>query len=47
GKEVFGVLEPFNIRMICYGASSHNLCFLVPGEDAEQVVQKLHFNLFE
>ncbi|WP_404853313.1 hypothetical protein, partial [Escherichia coli] len=22
-------------------------CFLVPGEDAEQVVQKLHFNLFE
>ncbi|WP_375296311.1 hypothetical protein, partial [Escherichia coli] len=21
--------------------------FLVPGEDAEQVVQKLHFNLFE
>ncbi|WP_058912409.1 lysine-sensitive aspartokinase 3 [Entomohabitans teleogrylli] len=47
GKEVFGVLEPFNIRMICYGASSHNLCFLVPGDDAEQVVQKLHNNLFE
>ena len=47
GKEVFGVLDPFNIRMICYGASSHNLCFLVPGSDAEQVVQKLHQNLFE
>jgi aspartate kinase len=47
GKEVFGVLEPFNIRMICYGASSYNLCFLVPGDDAEQVVQKLHHNLFE
>ncbi|MCS2169229.1 lysine-sensitive aspartokinase 3 [Scandinavium sp. TWS1a] len=47
GKEVFGVLEPFNIRMICYGASSHNLCFLVPGDEAEQVVQKLHHNLFE
>ncbi|WP_436877709.1 lysine-sensitive aspartokinase 3 [Siccibacter turicensis] len=47
GKEVFGVLEPFNIRMICYGASSYNLCFLVPGSDAEQVVQKLHQNLFE
>ena len=44
GKEVFGVLEPFNIRMICYGASSHNLCFLVPGAEAEQVVQKLHHN---
>jgi len=47
GKEVFGVLEPFNIRMICYGASSYNLCFLVPGDDAEKVVQELHRNLFE
>ena len=47
GKEVFGVLDPFNIRMICYGASSYNLCFLVPGAEAEQVVQKLHQNLFE
>lgn len=47
GKEVFGVLEPFNIRMICYGASSHNLCFLVPGGDAKRVVQTLHRNLFE
>lgn len=47
GKEVFGVLEPFNIRMICYGASSYNLCFLIPGDDAEKVVQELHRNLFE
>lgn len=47
GKEVFGVLDPFNIRMICYGASSYNLCFLVPGDDAEQVVRTLHHNLFE
>lgn len=47
GKEVFGVLEPFNLRLICYGASSYNLCFLVPGNDAEQVVRTLHKNLFE
>ncbi|MCW5031383.1 lysine-sensitive aspartokinase 3 [Enterobacter hormaechei subsp. xiangfangensis] len=47
GKEVFGVLDPFNIRLICYGASSYNLCFLVPADQAEQVVQKLHQNLFE
>ncbi|WP_206462018.1 lysine-sensitive aspartokinase 3 [Enterobacter asburiae] len=47
GKEVFGVLNPFSIRMICYGASSYNLCFLVPADQAEQVVQKLHQNLFE
>lgn len=47
GKEVFGVLDPLSIRMICYGASSYNLCFLVPADQAEQVVQKLHQNLFE
>lgn len=47
GKEVFGVLEPFNLRLICYGASSYNLCFLVPGGDVEQVVRTLHQNLFE
>ncbi|AOV98264.1 lysine-sensitive aspartokinase 3 [Edwardsiella hoshinae] len=47
GRQVFGVMEPFNIRMICYGASSHNLCFLVPGETADSVVQTLHANLFE
>lgn len=47
GKEVFGVLEPFKVRLICYGASSHNLCFLVPGNDAERVVQTLHQSLFE
>lgn len=47
GKEVFAVLEPFNLRLICYGASSYNLCFLVPGGDAEQVVRTLHQNLFK
>ncbi|UWS33333.1 lysine-sensitive aspartokinase 3 [Erwinia pyrifoliae] len=47
GKEVFAVLEPFNLRMICYGASSYNLCFLVPGNDAEKIVQTLHRNIFE
>lgn len=46
-KEVFGVLNLFNIRMICYGASSYNLCFLVPGNDADQVIRILHHNLFE
>ena len=28
-KQVFSTLEDFNLRMICYGASPHNLCFLV------------------
>lgn len=39
---VFGALENVNIRMICHGASSHNLCFLVAEDDAEEVVRVLH-----
>ncbi|MDC9598753.1 lysine-sensitive aspartokinase 3 [Xenorhabdus anantnagensis] len=47
GKGVFGVLESFNIRMISCGASSHNICLLVPSKNAEQVIQTLHQSLFE
>lgn len=47
GKQIFGALESFNIRMISYGASSHNICLLVPGGDAEEIVRTLHSNLFE
>lgn len=39
---VFGALENINIRLICHGASSHNLCFLVGQEEAEDVVRILH-----
>lgn len=46
GKEVFGELNPFNLRMICYGASSHNLCFLMPEAEAEDAVRCLHRQLF-
>ncbi|AKC32369.1 lysine-sensitive aspartokinase 3 [Candidatus Pantoea carbekii] len=46
GKEIFEALEPFNLRMICYGASNYNLCFLVSTHDAEAVVRALHKNLF-
>ncbi|CAJ0993458.1 lysine-sensitive aspartokinase 3 [Pantoea sp. Nvir] len=47
GKEIFNTLEPFHLRLICYGASSYNFCFLVPGEEADNVVCVLHENLFE
>lgn len=47
GKHVFGVLENFNIRLICYGASSHNLCLLVPADDAQQIISTLHQSLFD
>lgn len=37
-KQVFGTLEDLNLRMICYGASPHNLCFLVNESDRKSVV---------
>lgn len=39
---IFGSLVDINIHLICHGASSHNLCFLVAENDAEEVVQVLH-----
>ncbi|MEX0945151.1 MAG: lysine-sensitive aspartokinase 3 [Balneolaceae bacterium] len=39
---VFGSLMDVNVRLICHGASSHNLCFLVSEEEAEEVVNVLH-----
>ncbi|WP_237467825.1 lysine-sensitive aspartokinase 3 [Vibrio stylophorae] len=46
-KAVFETLEDHNIRMICYGASTHNLCFMVSADEAKEVIQKLHEALFE
>ena len=43
--QVFKALEDVNVRMICYGASSHNLCFLVPEADSDRVVNTLHQEL--
>lgn len=39
---LFNVLNDFNIRLICHGASSHNICFLVRKDDAEEIVKILH-----
>lgn len=47
GKKVFNVLDPYPVRLICYGASNHNLCFLIADENAGAVVQALHHSLFE
>ncbi len=46
-RRIFEVLEPHNVRMICQGASPHNLCVLVSESEAAQVVKALHENLFE
>jgi len=44
---VFGSLEDINVRLICHGASSHNLCFLVSENEAEHVIKKLHKRFIE
>lgn len=44
-SQVFKALIDVNVRMICYGASSHNLCFLVPEADSDRVVNTLHQEL--
>lgn len=40
--QIFDSIKNINIRMICYGASVHNFCFLVKDEDGHKVIQKLH-----
>ena len=41
------VLSDFNIRLICHGASKHNLCFLVEQSESDNVVQAIHSRLLE
>lgn len=44
--DLFNTLERINMRLICHGASKHNLCFLVQDADAPGVVKQLHQDLF-
>ncbi|MEC6815614.1 lysine-sensitive aspartokinase 3 [Photobacterium toruni] len=46
-KHIFGALDTYNLRLICYGASPHNLCFLVNEADAKSVITTLHQQLLE
>ncbi|WP_206485629.1 lysine-sensitive aspartokinase 3 [Thalassotalea sp. G2M2-11] len=46
GTSIFDTLQGINVRMICQGASEHNLCFLVEEQQANEAVEKLHRNLF-
>ncbi|NQZ21924.1 MAG: lysine-sensitive aspartokinase 3 [Colwellia sp.] len=43
---VFDTIAGINVRMICHGASEHNLCFLVDEHQANETVEKLHNALF-
>ena len=46
GRDIFQKINDFNIRLICHGASSNNLCFLVPEDNANTIVEQLHDRLF-
>ncbi len=46
GQSIFQTINDTNIRLICHGASANNLCFLVDEKDANNVVEKLHNELF-
>ncbi|WP_101776130.1 lysine-sensitive aspartokinase 3 [Pasteurella oralis] len=46
-KNIFNTLENYNIRSICYGASTNNICILVRNENADTIVCVLHKALFE
>lgn len=47
GAAVFSSILDVNIRMICYGASTHNLCFLVNKDQDENTIKQLHHKLLE
>ncbi|WP_435276590.1 lysine-sensitive aspartokinase 3 [Psychrobium sp. nBUS_13] len=47
GTRLFATLHDVNVRMICQGASSHNLCFLVEERQATDVISRLHHAMFE
>lgn len=42
GGHVFSELKNYNVRMICQGASQHNVCLLTDASAAEQMVEHLH-----
>lgn len=39
---LFGLLDNYNIRLVCHGASPHNVCFLVKEGTGEEIVQLIH-----
>jgi aspartate kinase len=46
-QKLFLNLRDYNIRMLCMGASSHNVCFLVESSSSKEVVKILHKEFLE
>ena len=45
-RKLFQSLSSHPLRMICHGASIHNICFLVHQRNAKSVVQSIHDDVF-
>lgn len=43
---LFSSLSRHKIRMICHGASKHNICFLVKQSDGKEIVASIHDQIF-
>lgn len=41
-KKIFESISDINVRMICYGASKHNFCFLTNEDKGQETIQRLH-----
>ncbi len=41
-SRVFQSISDFNLRLICHGASEHNICFLISSSHADDVSRRLH-----
>ncbi|MEG3765993.1 lysine-sensitive aspartokinase 3 [Alteromonas sp. 14N.309.X.WAT.G.H12] len=46
-SKIFAAVHDYNLRMICFGANPHNMSFLVNHQNSDDIVQKLHRELFE
>ena len=41
-SQIFAAIPEINVRMICLGASKHNICFLVNEANGTETIQRLH-----
>lgn len=45
--KAFSAIQDYCVRMICYGASNNNLCFLIDETKAVEALKKIHHSLLE
>lgn len=45
--QAFDSINRYAVRMICYGASNHNLCFLLKSDEAVAALVEIHKHLLE